>query len=340
MAKQINMNQNGLWLVKLIWLAGILCGFCGVSIILWDRSSDLEVGQNLRLIGDYAIGLSILFLLLASAMTAVRLLSVFHKLQSDGEMMVATMRRLLGSESQKQALLTQICENILLSDAVKSVAFREKDSAVMRDAIQEDIRTEQWASAGVLIDALEERFGCTEEAEQLRGALRRHRQASTEEKIDSAVQHVESLWMIHRYEEALRESEKLARLYPQNEKVNQLREKTEVRRQAHKKGLLARWDEAVKKHDFEQGVELLKLLDNYLTPSEAAALEETARELFRGKLQNYGVQFTMFVTEKQWAKALEVGRKIIEEFPNTRIAQEVREKRDILAQRARQPQTS
>jgi tetratricopeptide (TPR) repeat protein len=223
---------------------------------------------------------------------------------------------------------------------VKSVAFREKDSNVMREAIQEDIRTEQWASAGVLIDALEERFGCTEEAEQFRAALRRHRQASTEEKIDSAVQHVESMWMIHRYDEALRESEKLARLYPQNEKVNQLREKTEVRRQAHKKELLARWDEAVKKHDFEQGVELLKLLDNYLTASEAAALEETAREVFRGKLQNYGVQFTMFVTEKQWAKALEVGRKIIEEFPNTRIAQEVREKLDILAQRARQPQTS
>ena len=68
--------------------------------------------------------------------------------------------------------------------------------------------------------------------------------------------------------------------------------------------------------------------------------EETAREVFRGKLQNYGVQFTMFVTEKQWAKALDVGKKIIEEFPNTRIAQEVREKLDILEQRARQPLTS
>ena len=208
MAKQVKTNQNGLWLVKLLWLAGILCGFSGVSVILWDRSSDW-VSKNLRLAGDYAIGLSIVFVLAALTMTVVRLLSLFQKLHSDGEMMVATMRRLLGSESQKQALLTQISENILLSDAVKSVAFREKDSNVMREAIQEDIRTEQWASAGVLIDALEERFGCTEEAEQFRGALRRHRQASTEEKIDSAVQHVESMWMIHRYDEALREAEKL-----------------------------------------------------------------------------------------------------------------------------------
>ena len=46
MAKQVKTSQNGLWLVKLIYLAGILCGICGVSIILWDRSSDLEVGRD------------------------------------------------------------------------------------------------------------------------------------------------------------------------------------------------------------------------------------------------------------------------------------------------------
>jgi hypothetical protein len=339
MAKQGKTSQDGLWLVKLFWLIGILCGFSGGLIYLWDKSSEL-VPQNLLLLGYYALGLALLFLVLASVLTVQKLLTVFQKLHNDSEMMVATMRRLLGSESQKQALLTQISENILLSDAIKSVAFREKDSTVLREAIQEDIRTEQWESASVLIDALEERFGYKMEADQHRNDLLRYRRTSTEEKIDSAVHHVESMWMIHRYEEALRESEKLAKLYPQSEKVLQLTEKTEVRRQAHKKELLARWDEAVKKNDFEQGVDLLKLLDAYLTPSEAAALEETAREVFRGKLQNYSVQFTMFVTEKQWAKALDVGLKIMDEFPNTRIAQEVREKIDILKHRARQPQVS
>jgi len=336
MAKPVKTSQNELWLAKTFWLLGLLCGIGGGIICLWNQSSSL-VPWNLLLAGYYALGLAILFLLLAGILTILKLIRIFQNLQSYGEIMVATLRRLLGSESQKQAILTQISENVLLSDALKSVAFREKDSNILREAIQEDIRTEQWDSAGVLISALEERFGCTAEAKQLREELRHHRLASTEEKIDSAVQHVESMWMIHRYEEALRESEKLAQLYPQSEKVGSLKEKTEIRRQAHKKELLARWDEAAKKNDFEQGVELLKLLDNYLEPSEAAALEETAREIFRGKLQNYAVQFTMFVTEKQWVKSLEVGRKIIEEFPNTRIAQEVREKLDILEKRARQP---
>lgn len=336
MAKPVKTSQNGLWLAKIFWLVGLLCVLCGGIICLWHQFSSL-IPRNLLLVGYSAIGLAILFLLLAGVLTILKLIGICQNLHGSGEIMVANLRRLLGSESQKQAILIQISENILLSDAIKSVAFREKDSSVLREAIQEDIRTEQWDSAGVLIDALEERFGCTAEAEQLREDLRRHRLASTEEKIDSAVQHVESMWMIHRYEEALRESEKLARVYPQSEKVIQLKEKTGIRRQAHKKELLARWDEAVKKNDFEQGVELLKLLDNYLAPSEAAALEETAREVFRGKLQNYAVQFTMSVTEKQWSKSLEVGRKIIEEFPNTRIAQEVREKMDILEKRARQP---
>ena len=60
MAKQLKTSQNGLWLVKLIYLAGILCGICGGIIYLWDQSSSL-VPRNLLLLGYYAIGLAILF---------------------------------------------------------------------------------------------------------------------------------------------------------------------------------------------------------------------------------------------------------------------------------------
>ena len=72
----------------------------------------------------------------------------------------------------------------------------------------------------------------------------------------------------------------------------------------------------------------------YLTPNEGLALQESASGVFRTKLHNLGVQFSLAVTEKQWDIALEAGRQIVLDFPNSKMAQEIRGKMDILRQRA------
>jgi hypothetical protein len=191
-----------------------------------------------------------------------------------------------------------------------------------------------WESAMNLIGELDEKFGCKQEALQLRAELDEFRKATIQEKIDKSIKHIESLWMIHHYEEAQREVDLMMKMYPQDDRVQALEGQTDKRQQDHKKELLARWDKAVKNNDVDQGVELLKLLDNYLTPTEAAALEESARGVFKAKLHNMGVQFSLFVTEKEWIKALKLGKEIIDEFPNSRMAQEVRDKLPVLEERA------
>ncbi len=50
-----------------------------------------------------------------------------------------------------------------------------------------------------------------------------------------------------------------------------------------------------------------------------------------------GVQFALHVHDKSWAEAMHIGKQIMDEFPNTRIAAEVREKWAILEEKARQP---
>jgi len=127
----------------------------------------------------------------------------------------------------------------------------------------------------------------------------------------------------------------LTTLYPDDQRVRDLQGQTERRRDQHKRELLDRWDKTVQKNDVEQGVEILKLLDSYLTPSEAAALEESARGVFRAKLHNMGLQFSIYVTEKKWHQALNIGQEIIAEYPNSRMAQEVRDKLEILTMRAK-----
>jgi len=83
-------------------------------------------------------------------------------------------------------------------------------------------------------------------------------------------------------------------------------------------------------------LEILRELDQYLTPNEGLALQEGARDVFRTKLHNLGVQFSLAVSGKQWAKALETGMEIIRDFPNSRMAEEIREKIDALKTHSQQ----
>jgi hypothetical protein len=138
---------------------------------------------------------------------------------------------------------------------------------------------------------------------------------------------------------AVREAERIAAAYPDHPKVATLPQRIEAARDKHKRDLLQAYGESVRKNDVDGSIALLKELDRYLTPQEAAALQDSARGMFRAKLHNLGVQFAIRVTEKQWNEAIAVGEDIVRNYPNSRMAQEVRAKMDQLRQRAAAPST-
>ena len=317
-------------------------GLLAVVVFFLVAFASLVISQILGLTSDggrAAEAIWAIFILTTSggaAITAILILTYLHNLHANSASVVEDLRQLKSGQTQNEAMLTQISENLLLSDAVKSVAFRENDRAVLIEAIQQDISKELWQSANVLIDELDDRFGCREEAQHLRQETQSRRNATIQDKIEAAIKQINSLWMIHNYEEAEVEIERLLQLFPDNEKVLALRGQTEKHRVEHKKVLLDRWEKAVHNNDIDQGVDILKLLDKYLSPSEASQMAESARDVFRAKLHNMGVQFSLFVTGKKWNKALKIGRQIIDEYPNSRMAQEVREKLEVLEERAQE----
>ena len=127
-------------------------------------------------------------------------------------------------------------------------------------------------------------------------------------------------------------------MFPDNEQVRNLPVEIENRRQGHKRQLLSSWTDAVARHDVDGSIEILKQLDTYLTPAEAESMQETARSVFKEKLNNLGKQFSPAVQDHRWVEAIRVGETVIREFPNSRIAQEVRENMENLRQRAAEPQ--
>lgn len=229
-----------------------------------------------------------------------------------------------------------IAENSSLSEWAKRIVYREKDYEYLHDTIQGAIVRQDMVAAERLIKEVDEEFGLHEEATRLREELVRARQATTEEKVAAALRRVDALCEARKWEQARRESERLKALFPSEARIAGLPPELELRRQQYKRRLLKDYDEAVRLQDVDRAHRLLFELDQYLAPNEAAAMQESARGVFKAKLQQMGVQFSLAVSERQFQKAIDVGERLVREFPNSRFAHEITGMLPVLRQRASQ----
>ncbi len=239
-------------------------------------------------------------------------------------------------DKQKTDLAT-ISANSQLSDAVRSVTHRTRERTALRLAINEEIIRSDWEAAYALVEQLESRHGYRNEAASIREEVDQSRLRQTRDEAHEAVELVKKRMDSHDWDWSRREMDRLGAVHPQNPEVRGLPTLFAKMRNDHKRRLLKAWDESVQRNEVDRGISILRELDQYLTPNEAAALEESARGVFRAKLHNLGVQFSLAVTSQDWREAYNVGREISQEFPNSRMAQEVKDRINVLAQRAGEP---
>lgn len=232
--------------------------------------------------------------------------------------------------------LESIAENTSISDAAKSLARRDEELAALRTAIRSSIRSEAWDSALNLIEDMERRFGYKEEADRIREELDDARNDRIQARLSEAIEMIESHFESHQWERAEAEIDRLVHALPDDSRVHSLKDRLAALREQHKRELKQAWDDAVRRNDTDHAIDILKELDPYLSPAEAQAFKDSARNVFKEKLLQLGVQFRFAVTEKRWQDALSTGLEIVREFPNARMATEVREVLETLRERVRQ----
>ena len=277
--------------------------------------------------------------LVAAGLWCVVLHRVLGVIVRNEEGVQATAQRLSRVESLLESQigsLRKLVELESLSDRAKSLVFREAETQALREAIHHEVMQQNYDGAAKIIDAAERQLGYGPEAEKLRGELTQSQQRSLGERIDAAVARIDDLVASQDWPAAYRQAQRLMGLFPDDEKVQGLPERITTARNEYKRGLLTDYAEAVRRNDVDRGIELLHRLDAYLTPQEEPALEESARGVFKEKLHTLGVQFSILVSDHRWSDALTTGEQIIREFPNSRMAQEVREKLDLLRSHAAQ----
>lgn len=299
----------------------------------------LAFGKTSATSPRFVYGLATIAAMLAIASGLSLLWSIVRviiKLEATTHRMYDVMRDLNASIETHEDSLKTLADNVQLSDAAKAITHREKERTALRLAINEEIIRGDWEAAYALVELLEERHGYKNEAMRLRQEVDMSRDRLRIDALHEAVQQVRTWLAAQHWDRARREMDRLLAEYPNDDQVARLPSEFHKARGDQKRRLLKLWDEAVQRNEVDRGIEILKELDQYLTPSEAAALEESARDVFKAKLSNMGVQFSLAVADQNWSEALSVGEQIMREFPNSRMAKEVHERFHILRQRAEQ----
>jgi hypothetical protein len=237
---------------------------------------------------------------------------------------------------QMSRVMEQLAEQGSLSDDARRVVNRRRDRELLRRAIEDDINAEDWDAAMVLVKELAERFGYRADAEEFRARIEQSRYETVQRKVSDELSNLDALIRSHRWEQATAEAARITRLYPDSQRVEGLRHQVEHARRLYKSDLERRFLTAAEENRIGDAMELLRELDAYLTEAEAEPYRELARGVIGKARDNLGAQFKLAVQDRQWGRASEVGEQIIVQFPNSRMAEEVRALIEDIRARARE----
>ena len=225
-------------------------------------------------------------------------------------------------------------ENMILSDDARRVLNRRKERELLCKAITEDIKLEDWDAGLVLVRELAERFGYRAVAEEYRAKIDAARSQTMHREVDQAIMKLNALIESHQWDQAMTEAARISRVYHDSPAVDGLRHRVETTKERYKLDIERQFLHAAQEDRIEKAMSLLKEMDHYLTENEAEQFQEVARGVIGKARDNLGVQFKLAVNDKSWDRAADVGQRIIAEFPNSRMASEVRNVIDSIRRRA------
>jgi hypothetical protein len=319
--------KKPLWQIKwhFVFFIAVVAG----AVIIVGGQFVAQLLKNATLL-KIAVGVGQLAFAVAFLTLTFGVLALLYELVQTSKISDEKLEILTQLVNRQRNYIAQISHGVRLSEAAKAIVFRDMDRQSLREAVLEKLHQQDFDATNSLIDNIAKRPGYEELVNQLRSEAELYRNATEDERLNQVIQHIDTLCALYEWNKAKEQIDRLLKSYPDSPRVQELSQTFADRKENRKRELLAAWDDAIKRQATDESLEILRELDTYLTPNEGLALQESARDVFRTKLHNMGVQFSMAVTGKRWAQAVEIGEQIMRDFPNSRMAQEIREKIDVI----------
>ena len=320
-------SENDSFLRRFKWHVLIICVALVIVLVLTLFTNIFQNYQT-DLLRQRVLLLAVLVILCALLAMLSRVFKIIDALRDNSIKLeeVTSALEKIGSG------LAQINHSTRVSETAKAIAFRDADRQSLREAVFDKLQQQEFSAAEEIINEIAKRPEYKELAEQLRAQTNRYHDATDQERLNQVISHINKLVDDCQWGRASAQIEGLIKAHPDNEQAKAMRQILLDKKQERKRILLAVWDDAIQSQETDRSLEILKELDQYLTPNEGLALQEAARDVFRTKLHNLGVQFAIAVTEKRWLDALDIGQNIIADFPNSKMSAEIRCKLDVLKQ--------
>ncbi len=220
-----------------------------------------------------------------------------------------------------------------LSEAAKRVLHRREERDLLRKAIEQDIQAEDWDAAMTLVKELAERFGYRLDAEEFRARIEQARTQTLDRSVISLIERLDTYIADRHWDQAQEQAAKIVRLFPDSPRIDGLVERVNDSRNRYKLELERKFLKAAEREEIDLAMKLLKEMDEYLGSDEAEPFREVARGVIGKARDNLGVRFKLAIQDRAWPVALEVGERIMADFPNTRMADEVRNMIDMIRDR-------
>jgi hypothetical protein len=251
------------------------------------------------------------------------------------------LRFTTGNASSSEAgKLDAILEAVQMSENAKRVLFRDRELSVLRNTVQEDIERGEFHSALVVCDQMATVFGAVEESEVLRTKVQTIIHNFHDARICEEVEKLENMLADRKWVEAYQDAARLRRLFPESPQLHGLEQRISDVRIHYRHDLEARFLEAASCENVEQAMKLLRELDGYLTPDEARKFRDTATDVITKYKDTLGARFKMAVSDRRWEEAIEFGEVLTQQFPNTKMAEEVQTMLETIRVRAGEDETS
>lgn len=254
--------------------------------------------------------------------------------------LLGAFRMLAGSGGSRSGsigvggVLDEIRDIGMLSDTAKRILFRDREMELLRQTIEEDIERGDFNAGLVLCRDLERLFGYTEEAEQLRQRVLLARNSQLAAKIHQEAAIVTGMLAQGRLDEAEEAGQRLHRMYPDSPALHGLQARLRSSRQQMKRDLKSEFLTAAERGDTQTAMAKLRQLDHFLNPDEVADVHTVAAGIIGQHREALSARFKMAVSDHRWDEAVNAGEQIIEDFPNDRMAVEVRGMLPLLRERA------
>ncbi|HUU09286.1 MAG TPA: hypothetical protein VM431_01955 [Phycisphaerae bacterium] len=349
------------WTVALLWVLGILLWLgvaAGVVGLTLTAPPLLEIPNTfwicvgvgvlaLVLLGAMAIGMALLIKYAFSTAISAKLM---ERALRDNLQKMETAQPVsgLGTASHEEvvSLLSEIMENTLLDDADKAakmqLAKKHRQQALRRE-IEALIKAGKYRDAHERLDEFRTRYAERDQVAdleaQLSAALREHEQT----EISHITEQVQRYMGLGLWERGMEMARALAEQFPENPEAAQLPETVRLEQGANRRQeqqrLYREIEHLVARKHWRQALRAAEtLLENHADSPEANALRDQMDELRRNaaisERREWESRIADHVQTGRHREAYDLASELMEKYPDSPQAEEIRKNLDQLKARA------